>query len=353
VGDDNGPGRLIYPQRSDFQTGDLDLTQMQISRDKDGFRFEAKFKNPIRNPRSVTNTVGNDSLADFARKGFYQVNLDIYVDTDRVKGSGNTSTLPGRQVRIDSSYAWEKAVILTPRPELMRGQLLDALMEQYPERTSAENEASVDKQIVFPTRIIVRKRSIVFFVPASFFDGSDGTDWGVTAFVTGAIINIPANFSLVSTAKKPLEELQLGVMQPVPGHSQDTFGYSGIKPSPVVDFLGEGEEQQQMLAKNELVGVAWGPHAAGSAALPDLSVTGSNPATVGSTTAAAPVVTVDKLFQPESSSANPQASSPAATSSLVDQSIVKRLQTLQQLFDQKLIDETEYKQQKQRILKEL
>ena len=182
----------------------------------------------------------------------------------------------------------------------------------------------------------------MFFVPAGFFDGSNGADWAITAFVTGASVKIPANFSLVSSTMKPLDDLQLGVMQPALGHPQDTFGYSGIKPSPVVDLLGPSEGQQEQLAKNELAGVAWGLHAAGNA----LPAPSNAPAT--------DVLTSREIAQPESQTAvSPATSSPAGASPPADQSIVRRLQTLQQLFDQKLIDETEYKLQKQRILKEL
>lgn len=354
AGDDNGTGLLIYPQRRDFETGDLDLLQLQISRDEEGFWFEATFKNPIRDPDSVPSSVGADSLANFARKGFYQFNIDIYVDTDRVKGSGDTNTLPGRRVTIDPSYAWEKAVILTPRPELMRHQLLDALTEQYPDRTSADIETSVGQSIFFPTRIKVRGKSIFFFVPAGFFSGSDGTDWAITALVTGASTTISADFTLSSnTTNKPMESLTLGVMQPAVGHPRDTFGYSGIKPSPVVDLLGATAEQQkrQLAAKTNLTGVAWGPHAI-DGAMPVAAAANNVPATAVGTNAST-VVPVGKLLQPESLAITPQASAPAQAGTLAEPSISKRLQTLQQLLDQKLIDENEYKQQKQRILKEI
>ena len=98
-GDDRGDGTLIYPQRADFKPGDLDLLQLKISRDDEGFWFDAMFRNPIRDPGSSHEAVSSESLANFARKGFYQFNLDIYVDTDRVKGSGNTFTLPGVMCR--------------------------------------------------------------------------------------------------------------------------------------------------------------------------------------------------------------------------------------------------------------
>jgi hypothetical protein len=357
AGDDYGTGTLVYPQRADFQVGDLDLLQLKISRDDEGFWFEALFKNPIRDPGGVSIAVGGESLANFARKGFYQFNIDVYVDTDRVKGSGNTFTLPGRQVRIDPAYAWEKAVILTPRPELMRQQLLGVLAEQYPDRTKAETEASVDRSMFFPTRIRVRGKSIAFFVPAGFFAGSDGTDWAVTALVTGAITTIPADLSLLPSTKTPIERLQLGVMQPAPGRPKDTFGYRGAMPSPVVDMLGSSVEQQvrQLAAKEGLTGVSWGLHAVNDIA----SAVAASVAPIveqksAGSTIANPVVPIGNLLHPETPTpAKPAEINPAEAMPTADPSIARRLQTLQQLFDQKLIDEVEYKQQKQRILNDL
>ena len=359
-GDDFGAGTLVYPQRSDFQAGDLDLLQLKISRDDKGYWFEAMFKNAIRDPVNVPNSVGADSLADFARKGFYQFNLDVYVDTDRVQGSGNTFTLPGRQVQIDPAYAWEKVVILTPRPELMRQQLFDALTAQYPGRTKAETEASIDQSMFFPTRITVHGKSVEFFVPAGFFAGSDGNDWAVTALVTGAMPTITADLSLLPTTKTPIERLQLGVMQPVSGRPVNTFGYSGAMPSPVVDLLGASTEQQvrQLAAKIGLSGISWGPHAVNDTRPTPAAATSTPPTaappTAASTTAAATVVPIGNLLQPETSPvAKPAEIKPAQAIPQAGPSIEKRLQSLQQLLDQKLIDEAEYKQQKQRILNDL
>lgn len=338
AGDDYGAGSLIYPQRADFQAGDLDILKLQISRDTAGFWFEATFKNPIRDPEGVLNAMNGpeEPLSSFARKGFYQFNIDIYVDTDRVSGSGNTFTLPGRQVTIDHDYAWEKAVILTPRPELMREQLLDALAEQFPRRAAADNEAQVDRSIFFPTRIKVHGRSIAFFVPAAFFGGSDGSDWAVTAFVTGAMTAIPADFTLLPTSKTALERLPLGVMQPALGHPRETFGYGSGLPAPVVDLLCESASQQSSLlrAHDDLRGMAWGTHAAA-------------PVVAGAT----PVTTFASLFAEPAADVAVPASAPVSSPS--PESIANRLQTLQDLLDRKLITGEEYRQQKQRILNEL
>ena len=341
LGDDNGAGTLTYPRRADFQAGDLDLRQLQITRDEAGFWFAATFKNSIRDPKDVFYTVGAESLANFARKGFYQFNVDIYVDTDRVPGSGNTFTLPGRQVSLDPRFAWERAVILTPRPELMRQQLLDKLAEQFPERAPAEIAASVDQAIIFPTRIRVHGKSIDFFVPTGFFGGSDGTAWAVTALVTGAVTTTTFDVSLSNSSKKPLDQFQLGVMQPALGQPKDSFGYSGALPSPVVDLLAATVEQQaqQLAARHDLTGMAWG---ADTGAVPAAS-----PATASN------VIPIGRFFQPEIQAAVPAPSTAPPASPQPEPSIIQRLQTLQQLFDQKLIDEAEYKQQKQRILQNL
>lgn len=339
AGDDLGAGNLTYPQRADFQRGDLDILRLEVARDTEGFWFEATFKNPIRDPAGVINAMtGPEPLAGFARKGFYQFNIDVYVDTDRISGSGNTFTLPGRQVMINRDYAWERAVILTPRPELMREQLLGALAEQFPGRAAADIEAKIDQLISFPTRIKIRGRSIAFFVPAAFFGASDGTDWAITAFVTGAMTAIPADFTLFPTSKTALERLQLGVMQPALGHPRDAFGYSGGTPTPVVDLLGDsaGQQANRLGARDGLTGVAWGAHAAAPAAAQE-----------------APVATFARLFTVETEAEAPAAASSPTDARLPGQSIANRLQTLQGLFDRKLITEEEYKQQKQRILNEL
>ncbi len=345
-GDDNGAGTLSYPQRADYQSGDLDLQQLNISREEAGFWFSAKFKNSIHDPKDALYSSGGESLTNFARKGFYQFNVDIYIDTNRVNASGNTFTLPGRHIKIDPRFAWEKAVILTPRPELMRHQLIDVLVEQFPGRTVAEIETSVDESIIFPTRIKVLGKTVHFFVPTHFLTGGDGVNWAATAFVTGALTSVSADFSFVNSSAKPIDRLQLGVMQPMNGHSIESFGFSGRDaPSPVVDLLAASEEQQvkQLGDKEALTGVVW--------EAPKIS--GALPAPEGSENATT-VVPIGKFFQAESLSAVPSpTSAPTESGTPVEQSIAKRLQTLQQLFDQKLINEDDYKQQKQRILQEI
>ncbi|HEX5636006.1 MAG TPA: glucodextranase DOMON-like domain-containing protein, partial [Gammaproteobacteria bacterium] len=184
--DDSGNGSLIYPQRHDFQSGDLDLITLTMSQQADGIWFKADFKNSIRDPAKVTTDSGPEPLSDFARKGFYNFNIDIYLDQDRVSGSGNIFTLPGRHASIAADNAWERAAIVTPRPEQMRGLLVDELQTRHPAFTLEQIRDKINALIYFPDQIKVRGKSISFFVPQQYLGTAQPDQWAVTAFVTGA-----------------------------------------------------------------------------------------------------------------------------------------------------------------------
>ncbi len=375
VGDDNGGGNLLYPMNKDFQEGDLDLRTFTLSRDSDGFWFEATFANPVRNPANAYAGAGAESLGDWARKGFYNFNIDVYIDMDRRKDSGNTFTLPGRKLRIDGNYAWERAVILTPRPETIRTELLTALRKQYPDRSDGELEGSVDQSIYFPTKVKVRGKSIAFFVPQDVFAGQDGSDWAMTVLVTGARPFAATGGGLLSSgAKTPLEELELGVLQPVPGRSRASFGYIGnVAPSPVVDALLPSAEQQAVVLSNELpvTGVSWGKRAGNDAAVNTLKKGAQPKKAAAGAESSGPLGFLKSLMGDSSSKAqrrdgpappvqsllDPRApryvDTPGAPRQIVPQTVPARLQTLKQLLDDGIITQAEYDKQKQRILGEL
>jgi hypothetical protein len=337
AGDDNGNGALVYPQRQDIQPGDLDLVSLRIVHRDAGYRFEASFSNPIRNPATVAGDVGPESLAYFARRGFYAFNLDVYIDQDRINGSGNTYTLPGRHVAIDASHAWEKAIILTPRPELMRQQLIDAVAESEGERDPDEVAKRLDGSIFFPTEIRVRNRTVSFDVPAAFLAGErPDTDWSVTAFVTGAKTSIEAGFDLFYSSGSALERLPLGVLQPKSGRPRDTFGYSSVAtPSPVVDLLAPAPlKQQELLSQTTgLVGVAWSANGVAN-------------------DAAAAAKESDKPVTSITSTTPPQPAAPASTTTQQG-NIAERLRQLNALRAQGLINEQEYEELRRKILADL
>jgi hypothetical protein len=310
----------------------MDLLSLRIVRTGEAYRFDASFRNPIRDPAAVAGDIGPESQAYFARRGFYAFNLDVYIDQDRVKGSGNTYTLPGRRVNIDESHAWEKAVILTPRPELMRQQLIDAVAEAEGAQGADAVARRIDGAILFPTEVRVRHRTVSFTVPAAFLAGGrPDTDWSVTAFVTGAKTRIEATLDLSDAPGAVLERLPLGVMQPKSGRPRDTFGYSGVAvPVPVVDLLAPAPLKQQALLSGAvaLAGVAWGAGGAetvAGSARPVTSLTGALPSTKVAPNSAGP----------------PRGG------------IAERLRQLNDLRTQGLISEQEHAELRRKILGEL
>jgi carbohydrate-binding DOMON domain-containing protein len=294
-GDDVGNGSLVYPKGTELRQGDLDLRSLDISRDEKGFWFVATFNNLIREKWWVPDDSRDASSQRGKRTLPFDFNLDIYIDTDRKAGSGHMFTLPGRKVRIDPRYAWERVVILSPQPKTSRAQLLETLKKKFPDRPQGEAEASIDETMFFASKRRIGGKSISFFVPREFIGASDGTDWAVTAFVTAAS---PA-----------MEDDNLGVMQPGKEPSPSTLGYTTANaPAPVIDVLLPTAEQQfKLLSSGEpLTGLSWGASS------------------------------VEK-FEIEGGV----------------QSFKSRLKALKELLDQRLIDETDYKAQRERILHEL
>jgi hypothetical protein len=203
-GDDHGDGTLFYPRRNDMQPGDLDIVAFSAEAQSGGTVFEATLARPIRLPSMGSADLDGTTLRRIAKLGFYTLNIDVYIDTDRVPGSGSTVTLPGRRAAIAAANAWEKAICLTPRPNEAR-ELLKQIYEgrakqeiKNPEGsitpTDAENISTnvaqkVASTVYFPTLVWVTGRRVRFFVPDSFLGGPTRATWSYTVAVSGADIN--------------------------------------------------------------------------------------------------------------------------------------------------------------------
>ena len=345
-GDDVGDGTLVYPRDSAFAPGDLDLRSLRVFADGRDLRFEATFRNLIRSPASARPPgLGSEDLSAFARRGFYAFNLDIYLDTDRVAGSGNTVTLPGRRASIDPAHAWEKAIVLTPRPELMKRQFADALQEATPAVSAAEVEATIDRSVFFATDVRVRGRTVSFMVPGSFIGTQSVGNASVTAMVTLAKLSIESDLSLLRRSPEgSLERLALGAAQPESGRPLWAMGYSGERApaTAVVDLLGPNPRLQatQLAAGALLSGLnrdnQMGLLTAASAlaTAPAVAAQGAAPAAGGSwfsralygvarafgagggtavsTAAAAPAASLQSLMQPGAAAAVAAPAVPAA-----------------------------------------
>jgi hypothetical protein len=246
-GDDVGDGSLAYPRDSAFTAGDLDLRSLRVFADGNNLRFEATMRNNIRHPGTARGPgMGSEDLSVFARRGFYAFNLDIYVDTDRVVGSGNTVSLPGRRATIDPAHAWEKVIVLTPRPELMERMLSDALQEASP-ASAADIEATTQASVFFATDIRVRGRTVSFVVPGTFLDAQTLANSSITAMVTLAKLSVETEVSLFGKpSSNAIERLVLGVAQPEAGRPLFAMGYVGDRgpATSVVDMVTPDARQQ-------------------------------------------------------------------------------------------------------------
>lgn len=270
-GDDHGSGELSYPLHYyGMSHGDLDLVSLAARAVDGGTEFEATFANPIRPTARQTIDEGGTSLDTIARYGFYTTNLDIYIDTDRVPGSGAVTTLPGRRAEIAPAFAWERAICLTPRPfdakETLKRILLRQLKKELASKqgTVSKDQADrikttlpedVETHIFFPTRIRVVGRSIRFFVPDSFLGGPAKDTWAYTVAVTGA--DIDQRFDLSDTVGFARASAESLMVLPVgSGGREDRFGGGegddDLQP-PIVDLLvPPGFSQERILRDYDL-----------------------------------------------------------------------------------------------------
>lgn len=383
-GDDVGDGSLVYPREATLALGDLDLRGLRVFAEPGGLRFEATFGNPIRHPSTVKpSSLGSEDLSLFARRGFYSFNIDIYIDTDRVSGSGHTVTLPGRHARIHPDHAWEKAIVLTPRPELMRRQLHDALSESAP---SGQIDAAltIDRSVFFATDVRVRGRTVSFAVPGEFLGPLDITAASLTTIVTAAKTTIEAGLTLGKPQGSAIERLALGAQQPSAGRPEYAMGYTSDRPpaTAVVDLLAPDPRQQalQLAAGAQLTGLNRDNRMGAAMALP--SAPAQRPTVVPAATtesggswfsralrsvsrafggsAAAPAVTANAPAPtaasapaaPAASAAAGGASRPPRDAAFFEEQEL-RLRTLKRLRDGGLISEEEYQQKRREVLDRL
>jgi hypothetical protein len=356
-GDDFGAGDLVYPNHPDFEPGSLDLEFLSARAASNGTWFRARMGRSIVSPAGRVTTIGSEPLEQLVRTGFYTFNIDIYIDSDRVAGSGRMDTLPGRMVNVHRNSAWEKAVVLTPRPQVARSWYVNHLVEQEESLLRASKgrvdredlaaiesrvEQQVTEQVFFAERIRVRGREIDFFVPVEFLGGPARTEWAYTVLVTGAdveqagrVLNItPGGFSLMA-------------MQVARGRAPDRWGIinqGDINQPPVIDILAPTvEEQRTALSDYDVV-------APRLAAVPGVSPDGR------AATAAAPGGRADirdEAAAPGSQRAAPLPQSAPAAPGEARRTIPARLRTLNELREQGLITDAEYQNLRRKILSEL
>jgi hypothetical protein len=264
-GDDHGDGSLVYPDNDSYAPGELDLVSFAVRPDDGGSWFVLEMARPVRTPdRRPVDALGT-SLDSLARHGFYTFNVDVYIDTDRKVGSGGQYTLPGRRVEVAPETAWDRAVVVTPRPFFARSELRRSLMralrremrKDEPELTDAQAEAmlqqipaDVERHVFFPHQVKVSGRRVEAFVPDEFLGGKPSPDWAYLVIVTAADLEQSADLSGRLGLTDPGEERLL--VQPLAmGRPREAVGggREGHTLQPVVfDLLAPpGVRQEDLL----------------------------------------------------------------------------------------------------------
>lgn len=263
-GDDHGDGNLVYPLNDELNPGDLDLLSVRAEAERNGTTFELTFAKPVKVPgREPVDDLGTP-LDTVARFGFYTLNVDIYIDMDRVPGQGGLEMVPGRNAEVDPAHAWERAIILTPRPNEARGELKRMLVRSLNQEAKKEDTTLSDEQIAslraqipgdveerifFPNQVRVRGQKITFSVPNSFLGGPAKDTWSY-------VIAVSANDLLQTTDLRRLMGKagpeSLMILPVSPGRWQDRIGggreNAEIQP-PLMDIVvPKGKKQEEILA---------------------------------------------------------------------------------------------------------
>ena len=352
-GDDVGNGSLIYPNRDDMHQGDLDLVRVSAEQRSDGVWFIVEMAQAIRSPVGRVTELGQTPIERLARNGFYTFNVDIYVDTDRIAGAGETVAVPGRGVGIDRNFAWEKAIVLTPRPDIARTMMQMHFDEQFEAelraekgRTSKEDlkdvegrsEKRVNDLYFFPTRVRVSGRQVEFHVPTEFLGGVPEASWAYTVLVTGADIEQtgrPGNI----TPRRPTM-MTMAVARGVRWSQWGIRGDADEATPPVIDILSPNPDvQPTVLADFDVV-------AGRLAAVPGLAPDGNV-----AVAASGKPLTMEQAARIDSA-AGGSAPVPAAGAA-ERRTVPARLRTLNQLLEDGLITQAEFNDLRRKILAEL
>ncbi len=268
-GDDHGEGSLIYPTRDDIERGELDIVSFSAYPDKSGTIFEIAFARPVRKPeRRPIDELGTQ-LDAVAKLGFYNFNVDIYVDTDRVPGSGSSEMLPGRRATIDPAYAWEKAICLTPRPAVAANGLRSVLerqrrleLKKRQGRVTDEDEKQIAaavardaaSDVFFPTLVWVIGNRVRFLVPASFLGGVAKDTWAYV--VADSVADLQTSVDVSAAVGREPRLPALMIVPVAPGRGPDFLGGGAeddtLQP-PLLDIIvPPGVKQEEVLRDYDL-----------------------------------------------------------------------------------------------------
>ena len=100
IGDDNGPGKYVYPTDPAYKPGSFDLTKLQVNQVGDKVTFAVSVNSDLENPWNLP-------------AGFSIQMVFVHVKTGK---GGFAKGLPGTNLAFGPGDTWNKVVILSPQP---------------------------------------------------------------------------------------------------------------------------------------------------------------------------------------------------------------------------------------------
>ncbi len=253
--DDNGAGDILYPVNNSIVEGELDLIKFEVKKQADNHQLIFEFRKPLSSPKNKLSRFGGTALNEIVKNDFYTLNIDVYIDTDRKPNSGFVQTLPGRQALLANEFAWEKAIIVTPRPYAAQSMHHDYLVKTKIETLSNSDqtldsdvsakiekdvETSIKEHYLFATKIKVKKNKVIVTIPNAFIS-TLSTDWAYSVLISAA--DIETRFQMNIAAPNFILLTQ-------PGKNTDSLGLklgARVDASPIVDVLDSHGYQRKWL----------------------------------------------------------------------------------------------------------
>lgn len=162
-GDDRGPGTYLYPYSSTFTYGTFDLRKFEVFSKEKVVEFRVTLQEKIKT--SLLNLRAGGKTA-----WLYQL-IDIYIDKDRIPGSGEFQALPGRDVVFDRNFGWEQMIFVSPEDaEATRNYLRDK------SELIGFGIDELEQKIIVPSYTRVEDRTFVIKIPKDLI-GEPGKEW--------------------------------------------------------------------------------------------------------------------------------------------------------------------------------
>ncbi|HUU03263.1 MAG TPA: glucodextranase DOMON-like domain-containing protein [Myxococcota bacterium] len=153
AGDDNGPGSYRYPDNPAFGAGSFDLRRFSLTREKDYWVVSVAFAARVK--RSPVFVSRDD------RRDLFMQTVDVYLRSAKAspaEGEDHLDSLPGRGVMFAPGQAWNRALVLSPVPGLLR----EALDKTFPGAGD----------VFVPRKVRISGHRLVARVPVSFLGQS-------------------------------------------------------------------------------------------------------------------------------------------------------------------------------------